>query len=109
MIVNSLKISVYRGFPGGLESAHVLNSSEYLQLMGCKGIYIANFDCKWFFAYVLGLIEAVGTGNKFGIFQTFYRAVIGGRPSGLTLILSSLQCSILMPHFILDEDHGCFC
>lgn len=71
MIVNSLKISVYRGFPRGLESAHLLNSWEYLQLMGCKGIYIAKNDCKWPFVYVLGLIETVGTANKFGKFQTF--------------------------------------
>jgi len=93
MIVNSLKISVYRGFRRVLKSAHLVSSSEYLQLMGCKGIYLEKTDCKWSFVYVLGLIEAGGTGNKFGNFQTFYQAVVGGRPSGSKLILSSHQHS----------------
>jgi len=68
--------------------------------MGCKGIYIEKSHCEWSFEYVFGLIEAAGTGNKFVIFQNFYQAVVGGRPSKRNLILSGHQvsfiCSILI-------------
>lgn len=87
------EVSVHRGFRKGLKSAHLLKSSGHLQLMGCKRIYIEKIDCKWSFVYVFGLIEAASTGNKFGNFRKFYQAVVGGRPSGRNLILSSHQHS----------------